>query len=86
MSAAVVVGVGTIGVSVVSVASTSIAGSTSGAAGADGAVGSTGSGSTVSAGAGVADSRKAIASVPNCASTAALNVPISRSVNVTKHT
>ena len=72
------------GVSVAVVTLTSIAGSTSGAAGS-GAVGAVGSGSTGSAGVGVADSRSAIASVPNWASTAVLNVSIWRSVNMVQH-
>ena len=70
MSGVVALTAGSIGSSVtvasVTSASTSIVGSTSGAVGADsGAVGAVGSGLTGSAGVGVADSRKAIASVPN---------------------
>jgi len=89
MSGGVALAVGSIGSSVtvasVTSASTSIVGSISGAVGADGAVGAVGSGSTGSAGVGVADSRKAIASVPNWASTAVLNVSIWRSVNLVQH-
>ena len=59
-----------------SVTSTSIVGSTPDTA-SSGSIGATGSGLTVSAGVGVADSKNAIASVPNCTLTAALNVGIS---------
>lgn len=66
-----------IGSSTAGVASISVTGTTSGMTAGSGAIGAIGSGSIVSAGVGIAGSRKAIASVPNCASTAALNVPIS---------
>ncbi len=59
------------------VTGTSIAGSTSGVADGSGAVGAVSSGSIGSAGADVTGSKNAIASLPNCAPTAALNVPIS---------
>lgn len=64
------------GVSVVAATSTSITDSTSGAVGDSGAVGAKGSGSIDSVGAVSAGDRMPIASVPNCASIAALNVPI----------
>ena len=74
MSGGVVLTIGTINSSVAGLASISMTGATSGMTAGSGAIGTIGSGSIVSAGVGMAGSRKAIASVPNCASTAALNV------------
>lgn len=74
-SGVVASGVVSIGASVAT--STSIAGSVSVSGVASGAVGAVGSSSTVSAGVWATGSKNAIDSVPNWASTAALNVGIS---------